>query len=143
MSLGRVWWELRLLHSGTAGRGHGRCGHVTCPYLPVPMNLSAQNGDYLAIASTAECGGVGEKPLFLLPELTDADTSPPESPPPPPLANLSVSLSLYPSRSSAGLWHGALGTSDAVHGHESIFHSQQPQTGKGFGLSFITDLIHI
>ena len=67
MSLGRVWWELRLLHSGTAGRGHGRCGHVTCPYLPVPMNLSAQNGDYLAIASTAECGGVGEKPLFLLP----------------------------------------------------------------------------
>lgn len=84
MSLGRVWWELRLLHSGTAGRGHGRCGHVTCPYLPVPMNLSAQNGDYLAIASTAECGGVGEKPLFLLPELTDADPSPPESPPPPP-----------------------------------------------------------
>lgn len=60
----------------------------------------------------------------------------------PPLANLSVP-SLYPSRSSAGLWHGALGTSDAVRGHGRHFHLQQSQTVRGFGLSFIIDLIHI
>lgn len=88
-------------------------------------------------------GELEKNPFSFCPSLL-MQTPPLQSPtPPPPLANLSVSLSLYPSRSSAGLWHGALGTSDAVHGHESIFHSQQPQTGRGFGLSFITDLIHI
>lgn len=59
------------------------------------------------------------------------------------LANLSVSLFLYPIRSSAGLCHGALGTSDAVHGHRRLFHPLQSQTVRGFGLSFIIDLIHI